>query len=95
MAMERPNTWCPETLIIPAKKANFYEKLAQREGGATHANIKDTFAEVMRAELPDGALETKDDIYHRSQYGKQVLRDFLAANPPLEGDEKMAVVCHS
>lgn len=42
-----------------------------------------------------GALEFKDDMYRRSQHALTVLRSFLENNPPLEGDEKMAVVCHS
>ena len=50
--------------------------------------------ELMQAELPHGAFETKDDMYHRGKHALQVIRDFVAAYP-LQGDEKLAVVCHS
>ncbi len=49
---------------------------------------------MMLAELPDGAFETKKDIYGRGQVVKQLLKDFLAGHP-LVGDEKIAIVCHS
>ena len=92
--MERPQLWSPETIIVPEKKQRFYGLLAQKEGGATYANVKATWVQVMKAELPDGAFETKDDMYHRSQHGLTVIRDFVNNNP-LQGDEKLAIVCHS
>ena len=42
----------------------------------------------------NGALETEDDIYLRAQQVKELFREFLAQYP-VEGDERVAVVCHS
>ena len=64
------------------------------EGGANGPNVRQVYLEMMCNELPHGSFETKADVYARAQVAKQVLRDFLAANP-LDGDEKIAVVCPS
>ena len=50
--------------------------------------------ETMIALLPHDALEPECDIYERAQESKKVLKKFLEENP-LQGDEKIAVVCHS
>ena len=92
--MERPQLWNIETMTTQATKDTFYEKLSQLEGGANYANVKAVFLEMMIALLPEGALETKAKIYQRAQQVKELLREFLAAHP-VEGDEKIPVVCHS
>ena len=80
--------------MVQAKKDAFFEKLSEKEGGATYANVHSVMLELMTNELPDGSFETEDEIYQRAQGVKQFCKNFLAEHP-LEGDEKIAVVCHS
>ena len=55
----------PETIIVPEKKAAFYEKLSQRGNEPTYENVREVMVELMQAELPHGSFEPKDDMYHR------------------------------
>ena len=38
-ANHAPNLWMPETIIVPSKKAAFYEKLQQRGNEPTYENV--------------------------------------------------------
>ena len=92
--MERPQLWNINTMATQSVKDAFFEKLSQLEGGATYANVKAVNLEMMIAELPYGAFENKAMLYERGQKVKQVVKNFLAAHP-VEGDEKIPIVCHS
>ena len=48
------------------RKDAFFARLAQAEGGATYANVKQIMLDLMIAELPDGSFETEDAIYARA-----------------------------
>ena len=93
-AMEKPQLWSIETIQSEERKQEFYARLAQLPGGASGANVRKVWMDMVCEQLPHGAFETEDLMYKRGQVGLQVLRDFLASHP-LEGDEKIAVVCHS
>ena len=91
--MEKPQLWCIETL--PKRKADILSRVEASPGGANYANLKAAMLEGMIGELPAGSFETKIDCYHRAQeLIKPKLREFEAAHP-VQGDEKIAVVCHS
>ena len=47
-------------IIVPEKKAEFYEKLQQRGNEPTYENVKQILIEMIGERLPHDALETKD-----------------------------------
>mmetsp|Transcript_29735 Transcript_29735/g.36903 ORF Transcript_29735/g.36903 Transcript_29735/m.36903 type:complete len:186 (-) Transcript_29735:223-780(-) len=63
---DSPNLWCPKTIIVEEKKAKFFQKLQERGGEPTGENVLAVLVDMVSSELPEGALETKDDMYNRS-----------------------------
>ena len=63
--MAQPQLWSVKTIGVPSKKEIFFEKLSQRDGGATYANVHAVMLELIRNAKPEGGFETIEEMYLR------------------------------
>lgn len=73
-SMAQPQLWNISTHANQSKKDLFFERLSQKEGGASYANVKSVMLELMCEELPEGSFETEEEIYQRAQSVKALCK---------------------